>query len=377
MANLRIKLLILLAIRLSMKIFLVSNMFPSKKDKLFGIFVKNFKLEMENNDVVFTKTSLIKGRAKNPLKKILNYIIHYIQISLHFVSKKSFDIIYIHFITHHLPILFILLPFKSKKWVLNAHGDDIIGLQNYKFLNFIAERVVKKIDLLIVPTSYFKDKVLSNYSFLDSSNVFVSPSGGIDSSYFYPIKNVNKENMLHLGFVSRFIEEKGWKTFLDALKKLNDNNIPFKASIAGKGPDENLIKEYIKDKKLSQVDFLGFISQDKLVQLYNMFDLYIFPTYREGESLGLTGVEAMSCSTPVVACNMAGPSTYIEHRVNGYMFEPKNSDELVKCISCYIKLSKKEQEVIKTNAYETSKAYEKSIVAKDLIKRLELMLEKV
>jgi len=352
-------------------------MFPSKKDKLFGVFVRNFKIEMENNGVVFTKTSLIKGKAKNPLKKTVNYLLHYLQISFHFLYKKSFDIIYIHFITHHLPILFVLLPFKSKKWVLNAHGDDVISLQNSKFLNRVAQRVLRKIDLLIVPTSYFKDKVLKNYPFLDASNVFVSPSGGIDSNYFYPIESVSKENILHLGFVSRFIEEKGWKTFLDALIKLNDNNIPFKASIAGKGPDENFIREYLKKNRLSQVNFLGFIEQSKLVQLYNMFDLYIFPTYREGESLGLTGVEAMSCGTPVVACNMAGPCTYINHQVNGYLFEPKNSDQLFECISSFIKLSKREQEAMKANAYETAKTYEKSLVAKDLIIRLELALAKV
>src|SRR5690606_644558 len=116
---------------------------------------------------------------------------------------------------------------------------------------------------------------------------------------------------LILGFVSRFIEEKGWKTFLDALVLLKEAHIPFKAIMAGKGPDEEEIKSHIQQKELTEVvDFRGFVAQERLVDLYNQLDLYIFPTYRESESLGLTGVEAMACGTPVVACNIAGPSTY-------------------------------------------------------------------
>ena len=47
-----------------MKIFLISNMYPSKKDPLFGVFVKNFKNLLENQGVSFVCKSLIKGKRK-------------------------------------------------------------------------------------------------------------------------------------------------------------------------------------------------------------------------------------------------------------------------------------------------------------------------
>ncbi len=352
-----------------MKIFLISNMYPSAKDPLFGVFVKNFKDELEKNSVVFQPISLIQGLTRNPIKKVFNYGIHYFNILIGIFKK--FDLVYVHYVSHHIPILFFLLPFKRKPWVLNAHGTDIIDLQKNEYLNFFAKKVLKKIDLLVVPTNYFKTKVLQGYPFLKEQDIFVSPSGGIDSTKFFIKDKDEKKSKLHLGFVSRFIEEKGWKTFLDALLKLKEKRIPFVASIAGKGPDEGKILNTIKQNGLEEdVQFLGLIPQEKLVDIYNKIDLYIFPTYREAESLGLTGLEAMACGTPVIACNIAGPATYVESHKNGFLFEPKNSEALTDYILQYHLLQPEQKYKFKLEALNTSKRYRKDFVAKDLLKHL-------
>lgn len=352
-----------------MKIFLVSNMYPSKEDGLFGVFVKNFKQELENQGVTFSAISVIKGKSDSSIKKIFRYLSHYISIIKNFFSKK-YDIIYLHYLTHHIPILLILYPFKNKPWVLNVHGNDLVYLAKHIFLKRIVNKILNNVNLIVVPSSYFKKQVLQNYPFLEESTVYVSPSGGIDSELFYTNKNIERENILHLGFISRFIEEKGWKTFLDALNKLEENGILFKATIAGKGPDEQRIKSYIRRYNLSNINFLGFVNQNELVHLYNEFDLYIFPTYRKGESLGLTGVEAMSCGTPVIACNMAGPSTYIRHNFNGFLFEPKNSNQLYNHIRTYNEMTTSQKEEMSKQALKHSLEFEKDKVAKRLISRL-------
>ncbi|MGO3237911.1 MAG: glycosyltransferase family 4 protein [Psychroflexus halocasei] len=357
-----------------MKIFLISNMYPSQNDGLFGVFVKNFKEEVEAQGVEFSAVSVIKGKSNSAFKKSVKYITHYLSILKNF-TFKSYDVLYLHYLTHHIPILFFLIPFKSKKWVINTHGNDIVHLENQKFLKRIACTILKRVDLVVVPSSYFKKEVLKNYPFLSDHDVYASPSGGVDPKVFYVKNNKNHEKNLHLGFVSRFIEEKGWKTFLEALVKLQKKGVLFKATIAGKGPDEEQIKSYLKENKLSQVNFLGFVKQNELIHLYNDFDLYIFPTYREGESLGLTGVEAMSCGTPVIACNMAGPSTYIEHEVNGYLFQPKNSDQLSKYIHAFAQKSVLEREEMCQQAINSAENYKKDIVAEKLIIRLDELLK--
>lgn len=353
-----------------MRIFLISNMFPSDKDALFGVFVQNFKVELEKNDVVFSRESLIKGKSPTALKKIKTYLKHYKSIWVNFFSC-DYDLIYIHYLTHHIPIFLFLLPFKKQPLIINVHGSDIIGLQKNNFLNFLGKAVLRRMDLLVVPTSYFKTKVLETYSFIDSDKIFISPSGGINKTKFYPKKALNQENVLRLGFVSRFIEEKGWRTFLDALILLGKQQIPFSAVVAGKGPDKDKIINYIAQNHLEKnVDFLGLIEQDKLVDVYNQLDLYIFPTYRAAESLGLTGLEALACGTPVVATNIAGPSTYIISGENGFLFPPQNSEALMKIIKNFSQMTAEQKTALSKAAIESSEPFENGAVAKALHLRL-------
>lgn len=349
-------------------------MFPSKNDGLFGVFVKRFKNELERQKVVFSQRALIRGKANNAVKKSVNYIKHYTKI-LSCTLSNNYDLIYTHYITHHIPVFLLLLPFKRKPWVFNAHGDDIVGLQQSKFLNHLACKILAKTDLIIVPTSYFKEKVETYYPFLNNNKIFISPSGGIDSSSFYHKDSKRDHTTFTLGFVSRFIEEKGWKNFLEALLKLKEKNIPFKGIIAGKGPDEEKIKAFIHTHKLTEVTFLGFVDQKELVHLYNELDLYIFPSYREGESLGLTGVEAMACGTAIIACNMAGPTTYVDHGKNGYLFEPKNTQQLFELILRYYNLEQSQKEEMRLRALSKAKNYEKTLVAKKLIDRLNYLID--
>lgn len=356
-----------------MKIFLISNMYPSKNDKLFGVFVKNFKVELEKQNVLFVKETLIKGKANTAFKKTWNYCSHYLKIIFGSLTAK-YDIMYVHYVSHHIPILYLLSNFKKGKWVLNAHGSDIVSLNKNKALKAIFLKVLKKVDLLVVPTSFFKKEMLELYTEIDQDKIFVSPSGGLNPKNFY-VQDISHNNSeLTLGFISRLTAEKGWKTFIDALSQLRKINVSFNAIIAGKGPDEEAIKKYILSNNLTkEIEFRGFVNQSELVTLYNKIDLYIFPT--ESESLGLTGLEAMACGTPVIASNVSGPNTYVKHTENGYLFNPKDSKQLAKMILAYINLSAVEKTKMIQNAVITASDFEQTKVGKNLIMRLETLIE--
>lgn len=54
----------------------------------------------------------------------------------------------------------------------------------------------------------------------------------------------------------------------------------------------------LKDDELL---FSGYVTDDELVQLYNLCKLYIFPSWHEG--FGLPALEAMACGAPVIGAN--------------------------------------------------------------------------
>src|SRR5690606_4263933 len=144
--------------------------------------------------------------------------------------------------SHNAPVLALLFFFFKKRnaLVMNVHGDDVT-ISKGKKIDILNKFVLKRTDLVVTPSPYFKEMMLTNYPFLKSERIFVSPSAGVDGQQFYPsAKPVNDKPIL--GMVSRIDEGKGWDDFLKALKILKDRNIYFKAIIAGQGLQENDMK---------------------------------------------------------------------------------------------------------------------------------------
>lgn len=353
-----------------MKIFLISNMYPSSKDSLFGVFVKNFKLELENKGVAFPAVSVIKGKRPSNLSKAFTYLKYYFSVCYNFIFKK-YDLVYVHFMSHNAPVLaFLFFLFKKKKpLVINVHGDDVTTSKGKK-IDTLNMFILKKVDLVVVPSTYFKEMILENYPFLNVEQIFVSPSGGVDAKRFYPIETERNEIPV-LGMISRIDEGKGWDDFLKALKILREKNIDFSSIIAGQGLQEKEMMAMIQGFKLQdRVEFLGLVKQEELVLLYNKMDVMVFPTKREAESLGLVGVEALSCGTPVIGGDIAGLKTYIQHNRNGLLFEPGNVSELAGCIEKYLNLSQQEKINMKNAALETALKYESGYVMQKLLNQL-------
>ncbi|MPM88424.1 D-inositol-3-phosphate glycosyltransferase [bioreactor metagenome] len=109
------------------------------------------------------------------------------------------------------------------------------------------------------------------------------------------------------------------------------------------------------------------LNQKQLRKIYNSMDVLIFPTEREGESLGLVGLEAMACGTPVVGSDIGGLKDYIIDGYNGYKFEPGNVTDLEEKLSHYLSKNDKEKLEFEYNAIETSREYEVNNIKKEII----------
>ena len=95
----------------------------------------------------------------------------------------------------------------------------------------------------------------------------------------------------------------------------------------------------------------------------------MFPTALN-ESLGLVGLEAMSCGLPVIASNIGAPSAYINEGVNGFLFETNNAESLTKRIIEYNSLSVTSKLSLRENAISTSILYDSEKVSANLYQQL-------
>lgn len=348
------------------KILLVSNMYPSKKSKHYGVFVQNVEGVLKDNGFEIDRVVMEKQNEK--ILKLFSYIIFYIKTIVKTIFN-NYDYIYVHFISHSsLGAVFAKRTSKDVKLILNAHGNDIIADKPFEVKNEKrSKKYLKYADKVVVPSKYFKDLIINKYN-IDEDKVFVYPSGGVNTSKFIKIdrkealKNSNLDDKYsYIGYVSRLDKDKGYDVFLKAIRYLIDNNkiTNEKFIVVGAGAEQNIFNEMVKELDLKDyLEIRNMVSPDELVSIYNSLDIFVFPTYRKSESLGLVGLEAMSCETLVVASNNYGPTDYIRDKKNGLFFKPKDHVDLANKIIEMKNLNNEERNKMKRKARETAISFD-------------------
>ena len=129
--------------------------------------------------------------------------------------------------------------------------------------------------------------------------------------------------------VGQIVYRKGYDILLEALKNENFKDTAF--IIAGVGNKLEEYKKYIKDNNLKNVFFVGFKDKKELLELYNMSDVFFFPT-RE-DIWGLVINEAMAYGLPIISSNKALAS--LELIDEDYLFNLEDKDKLLKLLKEY------------------------------------------
>lgn len=342
------------------RLYLISNMYPSEQNKRYGIFVKNFEAAV--NGFFFVK-KIVLTYKQSFISKFLGYAKLYLQIGeLYFKSTKK-DLIYVHFPLHVAPVLFPLF-FMNRKIVLNFHGSDLIFNSAFKKMLSVFLKPGLKKTYLVVPSKYYKKRLLKKFDILPSK-IFIYPSGGINEAVFYPHRTSNNTAFV-MGFVSNFIEEKGWKIFLEALSKIksDDSIYNFEILIVGDGSDKQIIHKQLLEMNIKFL-MISNLSQKELAEFYNKMDVFIFPTFRE--SLGLVGLEAMACGVPVIASRTGGPMGYIKNNHNGFLFNKKDAVSLSEKLVLYYNFTAIDKKLMAEKAIKTAKKYDSTLVQRELI----------
>ena len=97
---------------------------------------------------------------------------------------------------------------------------------------------------------------------------------------------------------------------------------------AGKMPEDS-IAELERNAKQAGLDdgelcFTHYVSDEELVQLYNLCELYVFPSWHEG--FGLPALEAMACGAPVIGANTSSLPEVIG--LDDALFDPMDVESI-------------------------------------------------
>ena len=148
---------------------------------------------------------------------------------------------------------------------------------------------------------------------------------GIDTDFFKPGKNENKENIILT--VARLHPVKGLEYAIKACALLKQKGYKFKYLIVGEGSERPKLENLIRNLKLENNVFLeGARTKEEVIKYYQKAKIFILPSITEGLPVSL--MEAMACELPVIATKVCGVPELVEDGINGYLTPPKDVQQL-------------------------------------------------
>jgi glycosyltransferase involved in cell wall biosynthesis len=128
--------------------------------------------------------------------------------------------------------------------------------------------------------------------------------------------------------VAQIIPRKGWRYLLLAARHLLDKGVSsFSIVFAGQGEDRPELEQMVESLNLSEVvHLLGQVQYDQLGAYFRSAEVFVLPTLED--VWGMVVLEAMSFAKPVLCSRYAGSKELVRDGVNGFVFEPRNTEEL-------------------------------------------------
>ncbi len=226
--------------------------------------------------------------------------------------KEDCDVIHTHLPTPWSADWSAIISFLRRKKLVVTYHNDIVGrgfskyiakLYNMTLLQFVLKTAHK---IIITQPEYLD---YSPYLEKYKDKIVVIPVG-VDTGKFKPMKGVKKGKNV-VGFLSvldEYHRYKGLDYLLRAIAQAKEKIPDLKLLVGGSGA---LVQEYEKMVEVlgiaQNVEFLGFVPEDKLVEFYNRLDVFVLPsTSRKQEGFGIVALEALACGTPVIVTDVVG-----------------------------------------------------------------------
>ena len=276
-----------------------------------------------NSDIkeIITYESNIYGiyeQFKFPYKKVQgNNILHVPHYNIPIFYKGNL-VTTIHDITH------ILFPeYLPNKFALY-------------YAKFMISRAVKRSEYILTVSENTK-KDLIKYFNADPNKIVITYNG-VDKKfrckekseyeYLYSKYRIdrNKKILLYVG------NKKPHKNIAKLIKAMSllENKENYTLVLSGKGFEGYNELENLSDKLgLNElIIHTGIVSDEELVDLYNLADLFVFPSLYEG--FGIPLLESMACGTPVICSNSSSLPEVVGDAA--LMFDPNDEVELARSI---------------------------------------------
>jgi len=274
------------------------------------------------------------NKLHNPLYNLLAlpYILMGIIHLAIWMARERFDIIHVHWPFPHG--LFAVIParFMGATVVSTCHGAELALGRKKPWIRKVLGWLLKKSDVCSCNSSHTAAEIKA-VSGRDATVIPYGATIAIEPALPQPTATDGPATIL---FSGRLIQRKGIPYLLRALPLVQKER-PVRLLITGNGDRRAEWEALAKELRLEDtVEFLGFVSNERLGELYRNCDLYVHPAIFDDkgdtEGLGVVLIEALMNERPVVASAVGGIVDVIKHEETGLLVPEKNPEALAKAI---------------------------------------------
>ena len=234
----------------------------------------------------------------------------------------------------------------------------------YWYYRFMTPLAVKTSQHILTVSEFSKNEILRFYPFLKAEKISVVYNA-IDRQLFRPLTSsishqpsdiFPQPSAPFVLCVSSIDPRKNFARLIEACQGLTGA----KLCIVGKY-NRVFSQQMALDTTSDHIQFLGRVSDDELVRLYNQAACFVFPSLYEG--FGLPPLEAMACGCPVLVSDIP-----VEREVCGeaaLYFNPLDPNNILHTITQYLNDADVIKEKMRQKGYEniTRFSWEKSAQA--------------
>lgn len=213
-------------------------------------------------------------------------------------------------------------------------GSFFINLYRKKVIN----KSIKNAYKIIVGSSYIK-KVIKSHIIKKKDSDFILAKHPTPKKFLNTRINHKKKKLSDYFFYpANFWEHKNHQKLLLSFKKFNIGK-RFQLILTGNTNTRYFLKiiNFIKKNNISNIRILGFVSQKKIINLYDQSLGLIYPSFSGPENI--PPLEAMARGKPVAISNYSGAKEQLGNNV--FYFNPNLTNSIIKGFEYLLQFSKK------------------------------------
>lgn len=215
-------------------------------------------------------------------------------------------------------------------------GTNIKGLLVRVLVRSLYRRTLSTVDGVIFQNDddmrfFQQERLLGKYA-----RYGVIKGTGVDLSYYKPLKNQRKVEVVKFLFVARLIKEKGISELFEAAKMLSKEYDNFEVQLLGwidPNPGGIAQEEIENMHKSGWVNYLG--TTDDIRPFMNAADVFVLPSYYN-EGLPRTIQEAMAMKRPIITTDHPGCRETVEEGRNGFLVPIRNAKALAAAMQYFL-----------------------------------------